>query len=243
MELTVLGNNGTCPAKDGACSSFLVEVDKKRILIDMGNGSIAKLQQKWDIWEIDMIIISHLHFDHMADLFPFKYAIETKKALGEEIKKIDLLIPETPQWITEEITINEVFNIINIYNGTVYELNNIRIEFKKVEHLIDSYAVRIEYGNKIFVYSSDSGDCPELEEIARDADLFLCEATFLECERVGINHHLSAMQAGKIALNARVKNMLLTHFSNPLATDEYCSEARLNFLAAEASKILGTYKI
>ena len=49
MKLTVFGNNATCPEADGACSSFLVETEGKKILLDMGNGSLAKIRQNVDI--------------------------------------------------------------------------------------------------------------------------------------------------------------------------------------------------
>ena len=41
MRMTVYGNNATCPEADGACSCFLIEAEGRRILLDMGNGSLA----------------------------------------------------------------------------------------------------------------------------------------------------------------------------------------------------------
>ena len=46
MKLTVFGNNATCPEADGACSCYLLQTKGKRILLDMGNGSAAKLQKQ-----------------------------------------------------------------------------------------------------------------------------------------------------------------------------------------------------
>ena len=64
MRMTVYGNNATCPEADGACSCFLIEAEGRRILLDMGNGSLAKLQKDVDLDALDLIAISHLHFDH-----------------------------------------------------------------------------------------------------------------------------------------------------------------------------------
>ena len=69
MRMTVYGNNATCPEADGACSCFLIEAEGRRILLDMGNGSLAKLQKDVDLAALDLIAISHLHFDHFGDLF------------------------------------------------------------------------------------------------------------------------------------------------------------------------------
>lgn len=93
MKLTVFGNNSTCPEADGACSCYLLQTKGKRILLDMGNGSAAKLQKHLPLTQLDAIIISHLHFDHFGDLFCAKYALETKRAYGENLKPIPLFIP------------------------------------------------------------------------------------------------------------------------------------------------------
>ena len=101
MKLTVFGNNATCPEADGACSCYLLQTKGKRILLDMGNGSAAKLQKHLPLTQLDAIIISHLHFDHFGDLFCAKYALETKRAYGENLKPIPLFIPALPQWASE----------------------------------------------------------------------------------------------------------------------------------------------
>ena len=53
--MTVYGNNATCPEADGACSCFLIEAEGRRILLDMGNGSLAKLQKDVDLAALDLI--------------------------------------------------------------------------------------------------------------------------------------------------------------------------------------------
>lgn len=83
MRMTVYGNNATCPEADGACSCFLIEAEGRRILLDMGNGSLAKLQKDVDLAALDLIVISHLHFDHFGDLFCAKYQLESRRACGE----------------------------------------------------------------------------------------------------------------------------------------------------------------
>lgn len=243
MKLTVLGNNGTCPARDGACSSFLVEADGRKILIDMGNGSVAKLQNVCGLSDIDIIIISHLHFDHLADLFPFKYALETRKHFGESIDRIRLFIPPVPQWIYNEISTNDVFDITYISDRYIETINDIQLEVFKVPHLIDSFAIRLSAGNKVFAYSSDCGVCDRLAEAAKSADLFLCESTFIHEEAGDVKHHMSALDAGEMAKRAGAKRLLLTHLSNPTREKLYLDEAKINFQKVSVSHILESYNI
>ncbi|HHV13479.1 MAG TPA: MBL fold metallo-hydrolase [Clostridiales bacterium] len=243
MKLTVLGNNGTYPIKNGACSSFLLEADAIKILIDMGNGSLAKLQNICDLSEINVIIISHLHFDHFADLFPFKYAVETKKAFGDNIGKVKLYIPKVPQWIYSEISSNDVFSIYYIQDGLTEIMNNIGLHFFKVNHSIDSYAVRVTYENKIFTYSSDSSFCDSLMHAADSADLFLCESTLLSNMKHLPGIHMTAFEAGVLAKKAKVKKLLLTHLFDAESGEDYIKEAKSSLDKVEVSQILKNYNI
>ena len=152
MKLTVFGNNATCPEADGACSCYLLQTKGKRILLDMGNGSAAKLQKHLPLTQLDAIIISHLHFDHFGDLFCAKYALETKRAYGENLKPIPLFIPALPQWASEELCTNDVFQIHTIKDGAAYDFDEVHFSFFAVKHLIESYGVRISAEGKTFAF-------------------------------------------------------------------------------------------
>src|SRR5918992_4308258 len=74
LRLTVLGSAGTHLSRDRACSSYLVEADGYRLLMDCGNGSLMRLQQRLDVADVDALLISHLHADHFADIYSLYYA-------------------------------------------------------------------------------------------------------------------------------------------------------------------------
>jgi len=244
MELTILGNNGTCPIEAGACSSYLLRTLTQKIVIDMGNGSVANLQHFCDLKDIDTIIISHLHFDHFADLVPMKYALETRKCLGERIPLIDLYIPPMPQWLSEELSTNDVFNIHIITDYLKVNKGNISFSWRKVRHSTASFAVRVESGNSSFAYSSDTGECVELIDIARNADIFLCESTYTGSgQDARQSHHLSAYGAARAASAAGVGTLLLTHFSEPRYPEAYTVQAREIFPHVVATHMHQTYPI
>ena len=244
MRLTVLGNNGTCPGKDGACSAYLLEIDNLRILIDMGNGSLSKLQHFCKLEEIDVIILSHLHFDHFADIFPFKYALESRKAFGSELNRIRLFTTPLPKWMFDELSTNDIFDITYIRDGMLEEIGDgILINFIPVVHLIDSYAIRITKEGKVFTYSSDCGECSQVVLAANHADLFLCESTLLGHNVQQLPHHMTAEGAGLTAYKSGAKRLLLTHLAHPDASDSYMKEAKRYFEKVEVSKMMRTYEI
>jgi ribonuclease Z len=68
---------------------------------------------------------------------------------------------------------------------------------------------------QIVAYVMDTGICAEAAELAADADLLVIEATFLSSEVDVARYagHLTAADAGRIAAEAGVRRLLLTHFS------------------------------
>lgn len=242
MRMTVYGNNATCPEADGACSCFLVEAGGKRISLDMGNGSLAKLQKDIDLASLDMIVISHLHFDHFGDLFCAKYQLESRRAYGEAIPKIPLLAPRLPAWAQAELCTNEVFEPHVIEDGLRFCLGDVALEFTGTVHLIESYGVRLSAEGKTLAYSGDAGACPQLARIAAGADLFLCEATLTDGMHAEEGHHLRAATAGRIAAENGVGRLLLTH-CHAAQAQTALREARACFARTELTAIGETCEV
>ena len=75
MRLTVLGKSPSWQDVDGACSGYLLEEGGTTVLLDCGNGVFAKMRRFVDYVDVDAVVISHLHADHILDLVPFSYAL------------------------------------------------------------------------------------------------------------------------------------------------------------------------
>jgi ribonuclease BN (tRNA processing enzyme) len=75
-----------------------------------------------------------------------------------------------------------------------------------------AFGFRVSANGKTLAYSGDSGPSDELPELARDADLFLCEATLLEPNpEGGTRGHLAADEANAAFEASGAKRLLLTH--------------------------------
>lgn len=242
IYLTVFGNNASFPQAYGACACYLVEACGKKILLDMGSGSLSQLLRAEDIAKLDMIVLSHMHFDHMGDLFCAKYQLETRRAWGEAVPKIPLLAPPMPQWARQELGAGEVFDICAVEDGASLSLGDIRMTFMRMEHLVESYGLRLYAGQKILAYSADTGLCPQLSALAKNADAFLCEATLTGEDGAEQSHHLSAAAAGALAANSHAKRLLLTYYHEKWSRD-VLQQAREFFSTAELTHIGTTYAI
>ena len=76
MRLTILGKSPAWSDAGGACSGYLVTEGKTAVVVDCGNGAFGKLRERISYAEVDAVVISHLHGDHVLDLVPFSYALK-----------------------------------------------------------------------------------------------------------------------------------------------------------------------
>ena len=244
MKLTVLGCYGSFPGVDGACSGYLLQDGGINILLDCGNGTISRLQRYLKIEEIDAIILSHLHFDHTADAFTLKYALETKIAKGQKIGRKKLLCPAGPKELAGELFDGNVFDVVNIKEGMKLNIGDIEISFTQVKHLVESYAMTLNCKGRKLVYSGDTAFCDNLVTAAQNADLLLCESTALEAEGdIRSSHHMSAGMAARLAAESNVGKLVLTHFWYETNRQRYLNEAKKYFDRVVTAKEFLTYEI
>ena len=229
MELTVLGSGGTWPRPAGATSGYLVRHDGFNLWVDAGTGTFARLQEHIGIADIDALLITHGHPDHFVDIYPCFYA-RHYGGLGE--RGMPLVAPED-FWGHMSGLISEdgvdvaadTFDRRATAPGADFELGPFRIRSYEMTHIgVQSLGYRIEAGGKVLAYTGDSGPCQEVVELARDADLFLCEATWKHDDGL-LPFHMSARQAGEHAALAGADTLILTHIWPTLDPEDSRAEA------------------
>lgn len=215
MQLTVLGCAGTFPGPTSPCSGYLVEHDGYRLVLDFGAGALGNLQRHCDLRDVDAIYVTHLHADHCIDLVAYFYA-RRYHPLGMPPILPVLGPPGTHHRISSAFEeppvdgLEEVFDFQEPGPGTI-QLGPFSVTSVVVHHPIECHGLRIEAGGKVLAYSGDSASCSELVDLARDADLFLCEATWPSVPMPPPGIHLTGREAGEHAAKAGAKRLLLTH--------------------------------
>jgi ribonuclease Z len=94
---------------------------------------------------------------------------------------------------------------------------------------------------QVFAFVMDTRPCDAAVELARDADLLVCESTFLdrEADLAETYTHLTAKQAARIARTAGARRLVLTHFSQRYDDEgAFADEARTVFHDVHASRDL-----
>ncbi|MFI8963765.1 MBL fold metallo-hydrolase [Streptomyces sp. NPDC053493] len=217
MKLTVVGCSGSFPSAESACSSYLVEADGFRLLLDMGNGALGELQRHIGLYDLDAIFLSHLHADHCIDMCGY-FVARYYRHEGGRCDAIPVFAPEgAEQRLTtayadtpSPTAMGEVFGFQTLKSGT-FEVGPFTVRTEKVSHPVEAYGIRIEHAGRVLTYSGDTGVCDALHDLAAGADLFLCEASFTHGKEDIPDLHLNGREAGAHAARAAVGRLVLTH--------------------------------
>lgn len=220
MKLTVLGNNGPYPGPDGACSGYLFNKDELNIVMDFGNGTLANLQKSIQISDIDFIICSHLHADHISDLFVLHYALQMKN------RQIKLYAPAEPALELKKLELSS-YQITKINENLEIKTNGLTISFKEMRHPFMDFGMKITDGETTFLYTGDTSYTPNLLEFAKDVDVMLCDGAFLE--DIISDKHLSVKEACEVANEASVKTLILTHLEPLEKPEAYLEKGKRHF--------------
>ncbi|GAA0619932.1 MBL fold metallo-hydrolase [Streptomyces crystallinus] len=217
MKLTVVGCSGSFPSAESACSSYLVEADGFRLLLDMGNGALGELQRHIGLYDLDAIFLSHLHADHCIDMCGY-FVARYYRHEGGRCAPLPVYAPEgAEQRLTtayadtpSSSSMSEVFDFHTLKSGS-FDIGPFAVRAERVCHPVEAYGLRIEHGGAALTYSGDTGVCEALHELAEGADLFLCEASFTHGKEDIPALHLNGREAGEHAARAEVGRLVLTH--------------------------------
>ena len=223
IAVTVLGS-GTCvPSLARSASAVLMETGGKRLLFDIGPGTMRRLLETGvTIQDIDCVFITHFHPDHTGELASLLFATKhpdvssRKKPLvligGPGFKSFYRSLAEVYRGL---LNLPDIIDILEI-DGENPEIQAVSFdEFSvfatRVVHRPESIAFRVETPHGISaVFSGDTEYSENLVRLARQADLLICEAALPD--DIKVPGHMTPSLAGKTASEAGVGSLVLSHF-------------------------------
>ena len=245
MQLTLLGTG--CPKVDynrfGPAN--LISTLKVKILIDCGSGGTQRLNKaKISSANIDALLLTHLHSDHVVDLYQLiisswhSYRLKPWNVYGPKGTK-NFIKSMMETWKTERIqrikyekrSSTKAFNI-KVQEFKKYgkiKIKDLVLEYFEVDHKPVKYAYGFNFHNKRkkITISGDTRPCNNLMKYAQKTDLLLHEV-FVDGELKPSNsmasnrtlhnvksYHTSSEDVGKIAKISQAKKLVLTHFVPP----------------------------
>jgi ribonuclease BN (tRNA processing enzyme) len=166
---------------------------------------------------IGWIALSHLHGDHFAGI-PFmvldgQFRGRDRPVVGagppgtrERVEAaMEVLFPGSTQGSRRFVV-----EVKDLHDRRPAHLGPARITPFAADHAsgAPSYALRIEYGNRTIAYSGDTAWTDNLVDVARGADVFVCEAYFFTKK---VSYHLDYGTLREHADNLDCRRLILTH--------------------------------
>lgn len=206
------------------------------MVIDFGGGVLGALQRYLDPGSVD-VLLSHLHADHCLDLpglfvwrrFHPSAPVGRAQMYGPSDTAARLGAASSP-YGGEIDDFSDIFDVHSWVDGEPVTLGSLTVVPMTMCHPTESYGLRItDAAGATLVYSGDTGHCDAVVELARDADVFLCEASWTHSPDRPRNLHLSGTDAGQIAAAAGVGELLITHIPPWTSREDVISEAKAAF--------------
>ena len=210
MKITTIGWWGAYPDANEATSGYLLETDGLTALIECGSGVLALLQNFAKLQNLNAVVVSHYHSDHVADLGCLQYAIRIAMDLGQRHEPLKIYGHAEDQNFTGLTYLNYTTGHA-IDTGTTLQLGSLKFTFCRNIHPDPCFSMRMEKNGHSLVYISDTGYTDDLIAFADKADLLLCESSLYDEYRGRVPGHMTAGEAGRIAADAGVRHLVLTH--------------------------------
>ncbi len=216
-ELILLGSGTGIPSLRRASPGLVLISENSQVLVDSGPGTLRRMLEVGITYQdIDLLLYTHIHPDHISDLVPILFACRyadlprQKDLVGvggpgfkdyfNELKKLYWPWIEPPSY---HLAIKQT-------SETPFLFDQLKIFSKPMAHMPESVGYRIEFKDgRSIVISGDTDYCRNIIDLAFEVDLLVIESSFPDGKK--IEGHLTPALAGRIALESHCKRLLLTH--------------------------------
>lgn len=241
MELIALGCSGSAPAPDSPSSGYLLRSGQSQIVVDLGNGTLGPLQRWVNPFDLDALLLTHLHPDHCCDVAPLTVYLRYHPDRPRDATRRRLPVhapQEAPSRLaalyapdTAELAETDLSDVYEFLPPPVegVRIGPFDIRAIRMDHLCPTWGLRIEAEGRVFAFTADTGPCEAITRLAAGADLLLSEASWLDTPDQPTGMHLSGRQAGAAASEAGARRLLLTHYSPWTDQDALLKEAHEAF--------------
>lgn len=211
MKITVLGYYGGYPDKGIGTSGYLIQSGNYNLLLDCGSGVLLELEKVLNPLQLDAVLLSHYHSDHIADVGVLQHYWQ----LAPGQKKEAVLPIYGHNKDEENFKKLDWFDCTKGYQynpDETLKLGPLHITFKLTKHPVVSYAMRIydENSKKTLVYTADTRYFDELISFCKDADMLITDTNFYN-DKEGTKWHMTSDETGYLAKKANVKKVLISH--------------------------------
>lgn len=247
MEIVFLGTGCPVVSTERYGPAQLILADGAKILVDCGSGVTQRLLAAGTPGrDLDALLLTHLHSDHLVDLYQLVVSawhqgrdrplpvygppgtrryVEGLMALWEPELALRIAHEKRPSTEALKVAVTEIAAGQELAFGAL-AVRVVEVDHQPVRH---AFGFVFAGGGKKLVLSGDTRRCEGLIEAARGADLLVHEV-FVHREMPVVpgvrsaetvanvaSYHTLSSEVGKIAAEAGVAMLALTHFVPPAA--------------------------
>jgi ribonuclease Z len=263
MRVTILGSGSAVPDPVRGNPSAAVVAGGETLLFDCGERTTVNLVRAGiNPMDVGHVFFTHLHWDHIADFNYLLMTVwncgrttplhvwgppGTREmtqgfltAHAVDVAFVPAFIDRQPEGSMVGLPPREpVLVFHDVQEGVLLEAGEVTVRAAPVEHLrllgfADAdWAFRVDAEGGSVAISGDTVPCEAMVELARDVDVLIHEATFLEeviDERAqGWTGHSGPRGAGRIARQAGAAKLVLTHLGPYDSADAAIEMAKLYY--------------
>ncbi|AUC75516.1 MBL fold metallo-hydrolase [Olleya sp. Bg11-27] len=256
LTATIIGSGSPKFNTQRSGPSVLISYKNTQILVDMGNGTQANLNQiNTKIKDLDGLLFTHHHLDHNEEFAPlFIQSLlggnqtiiagpEQTTSIIDNIldiyeEDIDYRLSKSERSLSD-VTSN--FTAKNLTGNGTFTIGDIKISYTPVNHTIATTAYRFDVGNESIVISGDLTYSKSLPILAKNVDYLIMDSGGAIAKdskasskkknkknNHGTQHkaHVNLAESSQMAEEANAKHLVLTHF-NFTTIDETATTAQI----------------
>lgn len=239
MQYTTIGSGTAVPQRERSAPCHLIKVGGHTVVVDLGPGSIWGLARHGcvDLPDIDLLLITHLHMDHCADLAPFLFALRSRelsrtkplmilgpKGLKEHYQNLQMIWEHRVQPAGYDLIIDEWKDLPFPWKGCV-------INAAPTSHAVPNLAWRIDIREVEacgIVITGDGQSTDELVDMASAMDHVLVAESAAGPDEL-LDDHMNPAQAGELARVCGSKKLILCHINPGAGVEAILGEAMAHY--------------
>lgn len=239
MRYMTIGSGSAVPQRERSAPCHLIQAGNRAIVIDLGPGAIWGLARHGCIGlpDIGLLLFTHLHMDHCADLAPFMFALRSRElarteplhilgpqGLLEYYCKLQMIWKHRVDPAGFDLTMDE-------WSGEVFSWQECRFVAAPTLHSTPNLAWRIDSENDGrcgIVITGDGNPTDELIDLAGSADHILVAESAVGPGEF-LEGHMNPAQAGELARICNSKKLILCHINPGAETESILEEAMNHF--------------
>lgn len=258
MRLTVLGGAAAGGNPGQGTSGYLVQSRGAAIVLDLGFGTLAELRRHASIRDLDAVVISHLHLDHLLDLLALRYALAYNPCRTE--RNVPVWLPPGGIAFFDRLAdaladdddgghfFAATFDLSEYDPDRPLQVGPFAITFRPTVHYVPCWAIRVDDGSGAgaLAYTADTGPSADLLPLIAGAEVLVTEGSARDPlppdhpETFDSRGHLTPSEAGRLARDAGAAVLVLSHLWEELGRERSRGKAAAAFSGRIVVALPGT---